>query len=243
MNKDLEAFISHNFTNIKLSSDTLGVYTVRQAIYRAVKNQINIFEGCLLDVGCGVMPYKEDILNNNNRISKYIGLDLKQSNFHDTRIADVQWDGKTIPFNDNSFDSMIATEVLEHSFDPVKSLKEMNRVLKKDGLVFFTVPFIWPLHEVPYDAYRYTPYSLENILKEASFTDIKIYPLGGWNTALAQMIGLYVSENRKSKYKQNIQEYFAIKIIKYLLARENKKLQFKHHFMPSGLYGIARKLN
>lgn len=239
--QSLEAFKEINFTNIKLNKDTIAVYAVRKAILKAIDNQKNVFSGKLLDIGCGVMPYKNIIYKNNPKLTSYTGLDLQDSNFHDTQIADVQWDGTNIPFAENEFDCMLATEVLEHCFEPIETLKEMHRVLKPNGNLFFTVPFIWPLHEVPYDAYRYTPYSLKLILEKAGFSNIQIHPLGGWNTALAQMLGLYFSENRLSRNKQKIGTYLALKIIPYLLKRESKNLTFGHHFMPSGLYGWAQK--
>jgi SAM-dependent methyltransferase len=43
-------------------------------------------------------------------------------------------------FKDNFFDIIICSHVLEHILDDVKALKEMHRVLKKDGLLFISVP-------------------------------------------------------------------------------------------------------
>ncbi len=56
-----------------------------------------------------------------------------------------------MPFEDNVFDCAMATEVLEHCAYPEVTLFEVSRVLKKDGLFFFTVPFVWPLHDCPFD--------------------------------------------------------------------------------------------
>ncbi len=41
---------------------------------------------------------------------------------------------------DNSYDVIVITEVLEHLIDPVVALKEMKRMLKKDGMILATVP-------------------------------------------------------------------------------------------------------
>ena len=65
-----------------------------------------------------------------------------------------------MPIKDNSYNTIIATEVLEHCFEPEILLKEIYRVLKPGGLLFFTVPFVWNFHETPYDAYHYTPFAL-----------------------------------------------------------------------------------
>ncbi len=45
-----------------------------------------------------------------------------------------------IPFEDGHFDVVISTEVIEHTTDPRKAIYEMSRVLKKGGILVFTVP-------------------------------------------------------------------------------------------------------
>ena len=158
--------IQKHFLNIGLNEETLDVYMPRQSILKAVKDSLHVFKGELLDVGCGQMPYRELIMEGNKNVTKYIGLDLESSTVHNTSIADLHWDAVTIPLPDNSVDSVMATEVLEHSFHPDQTLGEIYRVLKPGGTFFFTVPFLWPLHETPYDAFRYTPFFHENAFGE-----------------------------------------------------------------------------
>ncbi|MBV5278114.1 MAG: class I SAM-dependent methyltransferase [Campylobacteraceae bacterium] len=45
-----------------------------------------------------------------------------------------------IPFTDNEFDCVTILDVIEHIYDQDKVLKEISRVLKKDGLLIITVP-------------------------------------------------------------------------------------------------------
>ena len=97
-----------------------------------------------------------------------------------------------MPFENNQFDSAFGTEVLEHCPYPKAILKEVNRVLKPGGIFFFTVPFIWPLHEVPHDEFRYTPFSLKRLLEESGFEKIELEATGGWHASLAQMLGLWI---------------------------------------------------
>jgi hypothetical protein len=52
-------------------------------------------------------------------------------------------------------------------------------MLKPGSLLFFTVSFLWPLHDVPRDAYRYTPFALERHLRNSGFAQIKLKALGG----------------------------------------------------------------
>lgn len=49
-----------------------------------------------------------------------------------------------LPFADNTFDKVICSEVLEHIPDYEGALKEINRVLKPNGLFCASVPRFWP---------------------------------------------------------------------------------------------------
>jgi 2-polyprenyl-3-methyl-5-hydroxy-6-metoxy-1,4-benzoquinol methylase len=48
-----------------------------------------------------------------------------------------------LPFNDNEYDLVIMCEVLEHlNFNPLPALKEINRILKLNGLLYLSLPNI-----------------------------------------------------------------------------------------------------
>lgn len=234
-------FIQKNFLNIQLNKETLDVYVPRKAILAAVRECTPLLGGLLLDVGCGQMPYREMMVAANDRIKKYIGLDLQSSTVHNTGIADLHWDGNTIPLEDKSVDSAMATEVLEHSFAPTETLQEIARVLKSGGVFFFTVPFLWPLHETPYDAYRYTPFSLRTHLEKAGFDQIEIRSLGGWHNSFAQMLALWTVESGLTGWKKTLALKTSGKLLPYLLKNDVKDNRFGQHCMITGLYGTAVK--
>jgi len=180
----------HPFTNPPLELNNADLYWVRSSILRAVQQALPQFHGTFLDIGCGVMPYRELITRKPSRVTRYIGLDIETPTYR--AAVDLRWDGRSIPLPDASVDCAMATEVLEHCPEPLVVLKEARRVLKPGGVFFFTVPYIWPLHDAPYDFYRYTPFALERLLAEAGFADVKIQAMGGWNASLAQMLGLWL---------------------------------------------------
>ena len=192
-----------DFINIEYSKANLDKYYIRHSIINSLNNNLGKFNGNLLDIGCGKMPYKNYILRNSS-VTKYIGLDIENAlEYHASSKPDFTWDGITMPFENNHFETAFGTEVLEHCPKPDIILSEVNRVLKPGGTFFFTVPFLWPLHEVPHDEFRYTPFSLKRLLEENGFNNVNIKALGGWHASMAQMLGLWVRRapltNRRRK--------------------------------------------
>ncbi len=55
-------------------------------------------------------------------------------------IVDIKADICNLPFNDNSFDYILCNHVLEHIYDDEKAMKEIYRVLNKNGIAILQVP-------------------------------------------------------------------------------------------------------
>ncbi|MFV8464657.1 methyltransferase domain-containing protein [Flavobacterium sp. LB1P62] len=231
--------MQNQFINPLLTKDNLESYIIRKEIFKSISNEYPFFKGKLLDSGCGIMPYKELVLEN-KEITSYVGLDIELALDYNNVKPDFYWDGITMPFENESFDTVISTEVLEHVLNPDAYLMEVKRVLKPGGMFFFTVPFMMSLHEVPHDYYRYTPYALEMIFKRTGFTDIKIKPMGGYNAAMAQMIGLWVNMYLWGK-KKKIMRVIVKPIIMYLSLKDKAPLNFNKSTMIVGLSGTVIK--
>jgi hypothetical protein len=121
-------------------------------------------------------------------------------------------------------------------------MNEIYRVLKCNGVLFFTVPFLWPLHEVPYDNYRYTPFALQRHLSQCHFSDIELKAMGGWDASLAQMLGLWVRRRPMGRYLRQFLSWCFLPII-WLLGEidGSADVSFDKGIMITGISGVARK--
>jgi SAM-dependent methyltransferase len=83
--------------------------------------------------------------------------------------VDKYFDGLKIPLGNETVGAIICTEVLEHAIDHEILIAEMYRVLEPGGKVCITVPFIWGMHEVPYDFRRFTAIGLCAVVTKFGF--------------------------------------------------------------------------
>ncbi len=230
-----------SFINPRPTPQNLDRYLVRSRIVEAMQVLRSRLSGTLLDIGCGQMPYKSLLTIRPSRVTRYIGLDLESNPIYANQ-PDITWQDGKIPLAADSVDCAICTEVLEHSPEPEAVLTEIHRVLKPDGLLFFTVPFLWPLHDVPYDEYRYTPFSLRRHLAAAGFGGIEIKAMGGWDASLAQMLGLWVRRRPMKGWARALLSFAAMFPMCWLIRNDRRKNKdFNRSIMITGLSGTAVK--
>jgi glycosyltransferase involved in cell wall biosynthesis/SAM-dependent methyltransferase len=229
------------FIHPRLAPRNLDKYHVRRSIAEAMQALRPLLSGTLLDIGCGQMPYKSLLTGPPSQVVRYIGLDFEDNPNYDNR-PDIVWQDGRIPLGADSVDCAICTEVLEHCREPEAVLTEIHRVLKSEGLLFFTVPFLWPLHDVPCDEYRYTPFSLRRHLAASGFGDIEIKAMGGWDASLAQMLGLWVRRRPMKGWARALLSYATILPIRWLISSDRRKnSDFNRSTMITGLSGTAVK--
>ena len=144
----------NSFTSNILLFLRLIIDTPHRSLISKFKNNTNKIKGKVLDVGAGDCFYKRYL----NADTNYIGLEIEDTkNYFANQNKDlVFYDGKKIPFQNEYFDNLICFEVLEHTFDYNNLIKEMNRVLKKGGILYLSVPFAAKFHYIPFDYFRYT---------------------------------------------------------------------------------------
>ena len=139
---------------------------------RYIKNLLKSFcleNKSILDIGSSNSPYQKYLPKHKN----YFNIDIDLS----LPIAAVM-SAEQLAINKNCIDLVIATDLLEHLKDPIKSINEIKYILREDGFVLITVPFLFKIHENPFDYWRFTEITLKMILLK-DFEILEFKKIGG----------------------------------------------------------------
>lgn len=143
--------------------------------------------GDVCDLACGY-GYGAEILTANKNVESYVGIDISaeaisQANqrFSMDKRRYILGSAINIPLLDQSIDTIISLETLEHINEPSVALTEFKRILKPDGILVGSVPskyFDDRAEEVygknPYHVTRFTQEYLTDLLGEY-FNTIRVY--------------------------------------------------------------------
>ena len=154
----------------------------------------------VLDVGCGLIPYR----NLFHPQAEYHGLEIDQARHRNNPNVKYLYDGKLFPIPDKSYDIVLCSQVLEHSFEPKLLLSEIFRVLKPGGFLYLTIPFIWPEHEQPFDSQRYTSFGLTYQLQSNNYTVLSVYKLSRGPLCLMQLFIEFLEGLHRHRLKNKV---------------------------------------
>lgn len=143
-------------------------FILKGRIKKLIKNMPQSKQDLILDIGCGDEPYYHKLLK-----GKIIAIDIKKS-----KTTDIICDSHNVALKKEKFDKVICVNSFYYFSNPFKTVEEIKRVLKKDGKLIMVMPFIYPIHDVPIDKYRFTEYGIKNLLKN-DFKIEKIKTIGG----------------------------------------------------------------
>ena len=133
--------------------------------------------GTVLDVGAKLALYVKDIA-----ATTYMTLDIDSACEPDLccDLHDVDWSSEYF------VDTIIATEVLEHLYNPQQAIQEMHRLLKPGGVCLLSTRFIYEYHADPHDYFRFTEDSLAHLFR--AFSHVEIHPHGNRFQAIWQLL-------------------------------------------------------
>jgi len=158
-----------------MSERAKTIWIVRRILDREVERMAAGLKGAVLDIGAGPQPYR-DLLYRSG-VKRYVALDWVKS-LHGMGM-DVAADVAGLPFVGESFDGVLCTQVLEHCPDPARALAEVARVLRPGGRLLISVPFLFQVHELPWDYYRYTHEGIRHLLAGAALSLVEMRRQGG----------------------------------------------------------------
>lgn len=92
-------------------------------------------------------------------------------------------DAQQAPFEDATFDAVVAQALLEHTLDPQRVVAEIHRVLRPEGTVYAETPFMQQVHAGAYDFTRYTHLGHRRLFR--FFEEMESGPACGPGMALA----------------------------------------------------------
>jgi SAM-dependent methyltransferase len=101
-----------------------------------------------------------------------------------TRADFPTFDLRCLAFDDDSFDALVADQVLEHvEADPSVPVRESFRVVRAGGLVVHTTCFVNPIHE-EVDLFRFTPSALAMLFARHG----EVLEVGGWGNRMVWVV-------------------------------------------------------
>lgn len=119
-------------------------------------------KGNILDFGCGTGIFTQYL---GRAFETVIGLDVAHTNLIISKELDknsnyICGSGLNLPFRDDSLDAVLCARVLHHFPDVTEPLKEIQRVLKKDGVLFTMDPNDWnPVSSMHYRKRKFSKYN------------------------------------------------------------------------------------
>lgn len=222
-------------TLLKNNSLVSYIYkTGRAELQDQVKKYAGFVSGRVLDVGAGSYPRYKHLFT----FKEYVRMDIAPGEG-----IDVVGKAEKIPVAENSFDSIVCTQVLGDIYEPQKAMSEMHRVLRTGGTVLITESLFDPLHDEPHDFWRYTEHGLRRLAKDAGFNVEVLERRGGYQSVMAQLRARYWIErlNAGKKWYARLLSFFFKVSGKWARFLDKKDTSHAGKLFTQGYILIARK--
>ncbi len=212
----------------------------RKARQTAVYNA----KGTILDIGCANQYIKRLL----SLESHYIGMDYPGTvdTLYKTKPM-LFGDAQILPVATESIDTVLLLEVLEHIPDTDATVSEIYRVLKREGCFVISMPFLYPIHDTPYDFQRLTIYGLRQLLNKHNLAISEEMNMGQPVETAALLFNLAISKTVINAIAQKNVLSILIFILPFLIPVVNiigwgiGRIGPRDSFMPNGYLVIARK--
>lgn len=150
---------------------------------------------------------------------------------------------ENIPIENEYFDMVVMAEVLEHLKDPAIVLKEIYRILKKEGKVIASMPFLFPMHADPEDYQRWTPEKIKIEFEKNGFVIEKIEPMGNVFAVIYDLLcmSFSVSGNKQVSFVDKIFDKYIKSFVSKIFLFLDKNYKHKTGIITTGYFIVAHK--
>lgn len=188
-------FMSGVFIKLGKMHSRKGLYPFLMREFAMIPNASQV-----LNVGAGGAIEKILCEYSASRQFEVISLDIDSQRNPDI-VADLhEWN------TERKFDVVVLAEVLEHCHTPQAAIGTIRKVLKPEGKLILTTPFIFPIHDAPYDYHRFTYYGLTHLLSD--FENVKISARNSWTECVLVLLVRLVMD--KSRFVRLVSPFFII---------------------------------
>ncbi|MEM9830571.1 MAG: methyltransferase domain-containing protein [Bacteroidota bacterium] len=203
----------------------------------------------ILDAGAGELRFKKYCTH-----LEYVSQDFGQydgqgdqaglqTKTWDNSKLDIVSDIIDIPVESESFDAIMCNEVLEHVPNPVAAIRELHRILKKEGYLILTAPFCSLTHFAPYHfSTGFSRYYYETHLEALGYDILDLHTNGNYFEYLAQELRRLPSVgDQYTQQKPDSSQKLALKAILSYLEQASQADQGSDELLCFGYQVFAQK--
>ena len=136
---------------------------------------------------------------------------------------------------------MILAEVVEHLREPEAALAEAARLLKPEGKLIVTIPFMYQVHGDPCDFTRWTSQGLQSKVEETGLTVTQIKPMGGTWSVIYDTLRSQLYRSSKTEGIRFLFFHGMLSILKPIFKILDRQCGASHHYITTGWALQARK--
>lgn len=140
-----------------------------------------LYKGVVLDIGG---RDRGRFIKTKDKVEKWIFADINIE-YNPDIVLDIT---NMTQISSSSINVINAMELFEHVEDIISGLKECYRVLKKNGVLLISTPFLYHIHADTHDFQRWTNTKWKNELTKLGFKIEKIIVMGRYFTVLGDML-------------------------------------------------------
>ena len=170
---------------LDLIKETRNGKTIGRTLFNwRIREHTKDLRGIVVDLGSSKnASYRRYMAS---RPEKIINIDINPDASPEI-VADIN---KPLPLPDGFADTVFLFSIIYILENPIEVLKEIRRILKSEGRLFMSVPFIFNEAKEPADYWRFTSSGIYKLLHGAGFNEIEIEPIGERFTAAAYLTSL-----------------------------------------------------